>query len=185
MSMALICKKNILFVCCVIFSLWTGLSYAQNIDACDYDTVLIGAGSIEVKKDTFSLEMSDMAGNGIRREGPASHPVVGMLQHAVKHAEVNPESNQKEFAVLMSLNEPVCAVNFQQKELFVGGYVEKDAHYAVTVCIPESSSCWTMKINKNSALGGEIRAYGMERAPSGLCGIVFTAQNVILTAYKP
>ncbi len=184
MSVSFACKKMFLFLFCGVFCLWAGLSQAQDIDVCDYDDMMIGSGTIENIEGVFTLDFSDMGGNGIRREIAANHPIIAMFQDAAKHAELDPETGVKEFAVLMSLNEPVCAVNFQKRTLFFGQYVEKDAYYAVSVCVPETSHCWIMKINKNSALGGEIRAYGIERAPSEL-SVVISTGDVILTTYAP
>ncbi len=179
------CFAAVALMACV--SITCVKAHAQSVlDACDYDNVFYANATVTVEGTEATLDLSDFVGNGKIRKVPAHAPVVKQLQESMSKAEPAPDmdGSWKEVAVLMRLNDPVCAVNYTNDTLFVREFIEKDTYYAVSVCLPESGTCWFMKINKNSYLGGRLKLHGVKLFPKGVYH-VDSAEHITILSLSP
>ncbi len=176
------CKKFVFLFCLFYFACGSAFAVAQSVDACDYDNVRKGNVTVSKKGDISVVSLSDGSGHGLLLELPANKPVLESIDGALKEAKAADKGN--EIALLMRLNEPVCATVFHRGEFYISSFVEKDAYYAVNLCLPESGSCWYMKVNKNSALGGTLRLNGIKQYEEKVCYVTSAAgQQTILELY--
>ncbi len=184
MSRTLLLKKYLFIFFIALVFLASTNAFAKNIDDCDYDNTSIGSANIEIKGDKALISYGAESGHSSYAEVDAKDPLVGMVNEALENTEEDKELGYKEIAILNTLNTPVCAYPIDQGVRFISGYVEKDNYYAVALCLPESGSCWHEKINKNSALGGQIRLYGIDKFPANKVYNVISHNFVIIELYE-
>lgn len=124
-----------------------------NLSQCDYDETLYGSGKITVAKDIYSFNFTaEEIGDEYVFVGSVNEPLFAQIQNALSKAKTN-EFGAKDIVLFMSMNKPICASAFERASLYIQpGIIEKNDAYIVGVCIPETSGCWKMKINKGGII---------------------------------
>ncbi len=178
-------KKIFMFILVFGFIFTTSIAKA-NIDDltnCDYDSLYYGFGTLKDDGVTYELDMSDESGEGYLFKGSVNDIFYKQTKAALEATKPN-EYGMKEIILLTSLDEPVCATTATQESLYLQkGMIEKPDYYVVSVCLPETSHCWKLKINKKSPLAMDVKNRSLPEEGK-ICVITYTPDKSILGLYE-
>lgn len=154
-----------------------------DLNQCNYDDILYGTGQLTVNKNTYAFNF-DTEMDSYTFVGSTSEAIFGQIQDALTNAKPD-IYGLKSIALFTNSEELVCASAFESSSLYIQpNILEKDTHYVVGVCTPETSDCWKMKISKSSYLASTLRSTGTLPEEGKVCILNYLPNDNILSLYE-